>query len=98
MEFLLFLLLELKRDSKLLDVKEEDKSEESKKNHLRYYKSLTKVITDIQEEKNRETNLTIKNHLDERIDAVEKDRQRIKEMFPDITEEEWDVNTNWEKS
>ncbi len=77
-----------------MDVKEEDKSEESKKNHRTYYKSLTKVILDIQEEKNRETDPTIKNHLDERIDAVEKDRKRIREMFPDITKEEWDVNTN----
>jgi len=77
-----------------MDVKEEDRSEESKKNHLTYYKSLTKVIFDIQEEKNREADPTIKNHLDERIDAVEKDRKRIREMFPDITKEEWDVNTN----
>ncbi len=36
----------------------------------------------------------IKNHLDERIDAVERDRKRIREMFPDITKEEWDANTN----
>jgi len=81
-----------------MDVKEEDKSEESKKNHLTYYKSLTKVISDFQEEKNQVTDPTIKNHLDERIDAVEKDRKRIREMFPDITNEEWDVNTNWKKS
>ena len=77
-----------------MDVKEEDKSEESKKNHLTYYKSLTKIISDFQDEKNRETDPTIKNHLDERIDAVKKDRKRIREMFPDITKEEWDVNTN----
>ncbi len=77
-----------------MDVKEEDRSEESKKNHLKYYKSLTEVISDIQEEKNLATDPTIKNHLDERIDAVEKDRKRIREMFPDITKEEWDVNTN----
>ncbi len=77
-----------------MDVKEEDSSEESKKNHLTYYKSLTNVILDFQKEKNREADPTIKNHLDERIDAVEKDRKRIREMFPDITKEEWDVNTN----
>jgi hypothetical protein len=77
-----------------MDVKKEDNSEESKKNHLTYYKSLTKVILDIQEEKNREVNPTIKNHLDERINAIKIDRKRIREMFPDITEEEWDVNTN----
>ncbi len=77
-----------------MDVKEEDRSEESKENHLTYYKSLTKVISDIQEEKNRVTDPTIKNHLDERIDAIEKDRKRIREMFPDISEEEWNGNTN----
>ncbi len=77
-----------------MDVKDEDKSEESKKNHIAYYKSLTKIISDIQQEANLEVDPTIKNHLDERIDAVEKDRKRIREMFPEITNEEWDVNTN----
>ncbi|MCH7877538.1 MAG: hypothetical protein IIA20_04855 [Thaumarchaeota archaeon] len=77
-----------------MDVKEEDKSEESKKNHITYYKSLTKIISDIQEEKDLVVDPTIKNHLDERIDAVEKDRKRIREMFPDISEEEWNGNIN----
>jgi len=77
-----------------MDVKKEDRSEESKKNHLTYYKSLTKLIIDIKEEKNLATDPTIKNHLDERIDAIEKDRKRIREMFPDITREVWDDNTN----
>ena len=77
-----------------MDVKEEDKSEESKKNHIAYYKSLTKVISDIQEEKDLAADPTIKNHLNERIDAIEKDRKRIREMFPDTTEEEWNGKTN----
>jgi len=77
-----------------MDVKDEDKSEESKKNHISYYKSLSKVILDIQQESKLEADPTIKNHLDERIDAVEKDRKRIREMFPEITKEEWDGNTN----
>jgi len=77
-----------------MDVKEEDKSEESKKNHITYYKSLTKIISDIQEEKDLVVDPTIKNHLDARIDAVEKDRKRIREMFPDISEEEWNGNIN----
>jgi len=77
-----------------MDVKDEDKSEESKKNHISYYKSLTKVISDIQKESNLGTDPTIKNHLDARMDAVEKDRKRIREMFPEITKEEWDGNTN----
>ncbi len=77
-----------------MDIKEEDKSEESKKNHISYYKSLTKVISDIQEEMNLGIDPTMKNHLDERLDALEKDRKRIRDMFPDITEEEWNDNTN----
>jgi len=32
-----------------MDVKKEDNSEESKKNHITYYKSKTKVISGIQE-------------------------------------------------
>jgi len=77
-----------------MDVKKEDKSEESKKNHISYYKSLTKVISNIQEEKNLGVDPTMKNHLDERLDALEKDRKRIRDMFPDITEEKWNGNTN----
>ena len=77
-----------------MDVKEEDRSEKSKENHLTYYKSLTKVISDIQEEGKIESDPTIKDHLDGRIDAIEQDRKRIREMFPDITKEEWDGNTN----
>ncbi len=76
-----------------MDVKEEDKSEESKRNHLTYYKSLTKIISDFQKEKNQVTDPTIKNHLDERIAAIEIDRERIRKMFPEITEEEWNGNT-----
>ena len=77
-----------------MDVKEEDKSEESKRNHINYYKSLNKVISDILKEKNQEADPTIKNHLDERIDAMEKDKKRIRDMFPEIKEDEWDAYTN----
>ncbi len=77
-----------------MDVKDEDKSEESKKNHIAYYKSLTEVILNIQQEINLGVEPTIKNHLDERIDAVEKDRKRIRELFPEIIKEKWDGNTN----
>ena len=76
-----------------MDVKEEDKSEESKNNHIRYYKSLTKTINDIEKEKEQEADPTIKNHLNERIDAMEKDRKRIRDMFPQVSKEEWDVNS-----
>lgn len=69
-----------------MDVKEEDKSEESKKNHITYYKSLNKIILEIQKEKNLESDPTIHSHLNERIDAIEKDKKRIRDMFPEITE------------
>ena len=81
-----------------MDVKEEDKSEESMRNHITYYKSLSKIILDIQKEVNQDADPTKKDYLDNRIDAIEKDRKRIREMFPNITKEGWDGNTNWEKS
>ena len=77
-----------------MDTKKEDTSEQSKRNHVKYYKSLSKVISDIQEEKGQETDPTIVGHLDARIDAMEKDKKRIREMFPDIKEEEWNGHTN----
>ncbi len=77
-----------------MDVKEEDHSEESKKNHIVYYRSLIRTINDIKKEKEKEAEYAIKNHLDKRIEAMEKDTKRIRDMFPDITEEEWDDNTN----
>ena len=78
----------------MLDVKEEDTSEESKKNHISYYRSLSKVILEIQKEKEQEGEPAIKNHLDKRIEAMEEDKKRIRDMFPDIKEEEWNGNTN----
>ncbi len=77
-----------------LDVKEEDTSEESKNNHISYYRSLCRVISEIQEEKEQEGEPAIKSHLDSRVDAIEKDKKRIREMFPDTREEEWDGHTN----
>ncbi len=77
-----------------MDVKEEDTSEESRKNHITYYRSLCKVISEIEEEKNEEGEPAIKTHLDNRIEAMEKDKKRIRDMFPDIKEEEWDGYSN----
>lgn len=77
-----------------MDVKDEDRSEESKKNHISYYKSLSKIILEIQDEKDQESEPAIKEHLKNRINAMEKDKKRIRDMFPDIREEEWDGHTN----
>lgn len=76
-----------------MDTKDIDKSEESKKNHIIYYRSLEKIILDIKEEKNQEKESAILNHLDKRIEAMEEDKKRIREMFPDITKEEWNDNS-----
>ena len=70
-----------------MDIKEEDTSEESKQKHIKYYRSLTKIIENIKEEEKQENDPVIKNHLKKRIEAMEKDKIRIKEMFPDINDE-----------
>ena len=77
-----------------MDEKIEDKSEGSKKSHLIYYRSLTKIITDIQTEMTQKGEPAIQEHLTSRIDAIEKDRKRIRELFPDIKKDEWDGNSS----
>ena len=77
-----------------MDEKIEDKSEESKQNHIIYYKSLTKIITNMEQEINNEGEPAVKEHLKSRIDAIEKDRKRIRDLFPDMSREELDDNTN----
>ena len=77
-----------------MDEKEEDKSEESKQNHIIYYKSLSKIISNMEKEIDGEGEPAVKEHLRSRIDAIEKDRKRIRDLFPDMKMEEWDDNTN----
>ena len=77
-----------------MDEKIEDKSEKSKKNHITYYRSLTKIIADMEDEINQEGEPAIKEHLTSRIDAMEKDRKRIRDLFPNMKKEDWDDNTN----
>ena len=77
-----------------MDVKKEDKSEESRQNHIIYYKSLSKIIANMENEIDDEGEPAVKEHLKSRIDAIEKDRQRIRDLFPDMKREEWDDNAN----
>ena len=77
-----------------MDEKKEDKSEQSMKNHRTYYRSLSKIITNMKNEINEEGEPAIKEHLTSRIDAMEKDRKRIRDLFPNIKIEEWDDNIN----
>ena len=68
----------------VMNEKPEDRSEESKKNHIVYYKSLTKTIENIQKEKLEETEPTIIKHLESRIESMNLDKKRIRDMFPEI--------------
>ena len=77
-----------------MDEKKEDKSDESKRNHITYYRSLTKIIEDMKNEIEQEGEPAIKEHLSSRIDAMEKDRKRIRDLFPNMKLEEWDANTD----
>ena len=77
-----------------MDEKIEDKSEGSNKNHLIYHRSLTKIITDIEIEMSQKGEPAIQEHLTSRIEAIEKDRKRIRDLFPDIKKEEWDDHAN----
>ena len=72
-----------------MDEKEEDKSAESLSKHLIFYKKLEKTISDIQNE--IQVSVDVKNlkHLNERINAIELDKTRIRKMFPDVNKETW---------
>jgi predicted nucleic acid-binding Zn-ribbon protein len=72
-----------------VDEKEEDKSEESFQRHLIFYQKLNKKIKDIQNEIQISTDAKIIKHLNERIDAIELDKTRIRKLFPDVNNETW---------
>ena len=72
-----------------MDEKEEDKSEESFQRHLIFYQKLNKKIKDIQNEIQSSTDAKILKHLNERIDAIELDKTRIRKLFPDVNNETW---------
>jgi uncharacterized protein YicC (UPF0701 family) len=61
---------------------------------MTYYRSLSKLITDMKAEMNQEGQPAIKEHLTSRMEAIEKDRQRIRNLFPDVKKEEWNDNSN----
>jgi|CXWL01.1.fsa_nt_gi hypothetical protein len=65
----------------VMNEKAEDISDESKKNHSAYYKSLNKTIENIQKEKLEETEPTIIKHLNSRIEVVDLDKKESKICF-----------------
>ncbi len=72
-----------------MDEKEEDKSEESLQRHLIFYQKLNKKITDIQNEITISSDAKILKHLNERIEAMELDKTRIRKLFPEVKDETW---------
>jgi hypothetical protein len=76
-----------------VDEKEEDKSKESFQRHLIFYQKLNKKIVEIQNEIQISTDAKILKHLNERIEAIELDKTRIRKLFPKVNNEIWkDLN------
>ena len=72
-----------------MDEKEEDRSEESLRRHLIFYKKLNKTISDIQTEIQTFTDEKVLKHLNDRIGALELDKTRIRKLFPKVDIETW---------
>jgi len=72
-----------------MDEKEEDRSEESFQKHVEFYKKLEQKIFDIQKEIKNSSEDAIIKHLSERIDALELDKKRIRNMFKDKNDDIW---------
>ncbi len=78
----------------ILSIVEDNKEDDpgaSKRDHMAYYRSLCRTISEIKQEMGSEEDPTIRSHLDGRVRAMEQDLDRIKKMFPDVTPEEWDA-------
>ena len=59
-----------------MNEKAEKRSDDSKKNHIAYYKLLNKTIENIQKEKLEETEHIIIKHLNSRIEAMNLDKKK----------------------
>jgi len=77
-----------------VDEKEEDRSEESLRKHVLFYKKLNKTISNIQNEIQASTESKIIKHLNERIDAIKLDQLRIRNLFPDLEDKIWNSEEN----
>ena len=76
-----------------MDEKEEDKSEESFRRHLIFYQKLNKKINDIKNEMKNSTDEKNLKHLNERIEAIELDKTRIRKLFSETDDKTWnDLN------
>ncbi len=76
-----------------MDEKEEDRSDESLRRHLIFYKKLNKTILEIQTEIQTFSDEKVLKHLNDRIEAMELDKTRIRKIFPKVDIETWnDLN------
>ena len=74
-----------------MDEKKEDKSEKSFQEHLIFYGKLNNTISDIQKEIQISTDPKILKHLNERIEAIEIDKTRIRKLFAEVDKKTWDI-------
>jgi len=72
-----------------MDEKKEDRSEESLRKHLIFYKKLNKTISEIQTEIQTFSDEKFLQHLNDRIEAMELDKTRIRKLFPKVDIETW---------
>ena len=73
-----------------MDEKEEDKSEDSFQKHLIFYQKLNETISSIEKEMRDMHDEKLLKHLKERIEAIELDKTRIRNLFPNIDIKTWD--------
>ena len=73
-----------------MDEKAEDKSKESFQNHLVFYKKLNKTIDELEKEIEVNSDEKIREHLTERIKAINLDKDRIRKLFPHIKSDIWE--------
>lgn len=66
-----------------MDEKPGDRSADSMKKHKLYFMSLNNISKKLQEELDAEHDPELRKHLEDRIQAIKKDMQRIEHMFPD---------------
>ncbi len=72
-----------------MDEKDEDKSDESFQKHLIFYQKLNETISGIQDEIKTTSDEKLVKHLNERIEAIELDKKRIRQLFLNIDEKIW---------
>jgi hypothetical protein len=73
-----------------MDEKDEDISEESLQKHLVFYQKLNDTLLGIESEMKNTSDEKLLKHLKERIEAIDLDKTRIRNLFPQVGGNIWD--------